>query len=140
MFSVILGVMSLKARLIVLGIAAAMMAASFGAGYAYHWHKTGLRDAELAGKQEVVTEVVTKTVRVTDTQAINRLQSQLAASTAREQSLIKLIDEAKRENPADPMCRISDGLRQSINDHIAPGARADASKDAQQNRGPADNR
>ena len=140
MFSVILGVMSLKARLIVLGMAIAMMATSFGAGYALHWHHSKVDAAELAGKQSVVTEVVTKTIKVTDTQAINRLQSRLEASTARERSLIKLIDEAKNANPADPMCRISDGLRQSINNHIAPGAGADVGKDAQQDRRPADNR
>jgi hypothetical protein len=102
-------------------LAIAAMAA-FAAGYLTKAHYAAVALAEEKAKVKTVVETVEKVVTVTDGRRVQVLAAKLKASEAKLSALQKMIAEEANEKPAPVECRISDGLRQSINDELSAAA------------------
>jgi hypothetical protein len=101
-----------------LAIHLAVIAASFGAGYALHWHQAGLEKAKNEGVTETVTTATGAAATATDTQAVRRLQSSLTAEKKRSAEFQRQLKEVANAHPADPACRLADGLRDDLNSRL----------------------
>lgn len=93
--------------------------AAFAAGYMTKAHYAAIEVAEAEARQKTIVETVEKVVTVTDGRRVQVLTAKLKASEARLSALQKMIAEESNEKPAPVECRISDGLRQSINDELS---------------------
>jgi len=103
---------------------AVSMACAFGVGYGYKAHRVSLEQAATTATVETAQSVVTKTVKVTDKAAVDRLNAQLADMRDRADALETIINEARHASPIPAAdCRLPDSVRTAINADLAPSSK-----------------
>lgn len=92
-----------------------LVAASFASGFLTKTYYAEIALAEERGRVKTKIETVEKVVTVLDTRQIQVLQTKLKNEQARANALAEMIKEEANATPANPDCRVSDRLRESIN-------------------------
>ena len=92
-----------------------LIAASFVSGYLTKTYYAEIELAEERGRIKTKIETVEKVVSVIDTHQVQVLQTKLKKEKARADALAEMIKEEANATPANPDCRVSDRLRESLN-------------------------
>jgi hypothetical protein len=93
--------------------------ATFAAGYLYKGHRDSLAEAALLATQTTAQVTTQAATSAADAIQIQSLQSALSLAQARATTIQRSIKEAANANPSTSVCRLPDGLRESINASLA---------------------
>ena len=113
-----LGLMTLKQKLIGLPAFLIWSLGCFGGGYLYKAHRYQVADAARKATQDTAQVTAAAGAQAADTKDIDRLQAKLDESQAWATTLQRRIKDLANAKPADMSCRVPDGLLQQLNDSL----------------------